>query len=105
MLQESTAQPLLQPVYIFHPITSDLWDISPLLQVLHELGANEPNRMAESMYDIGRYIVAEQYSPQDTSARLRQMVGRVEQLAVAFDSIQVRATASARPLVTMRISS
>ena len=82
---------------IVHPLTRETWDITPLLNVMPQLGAANPAQMAEAIYDISRYIIAEQHSSSDTAARLRLMVGRLEKLAVAFDSIQVEPSLVGNP--------
>ena len=82
-------------MHIVHPVTQEIWDITPLLNLIQQLGASSPATAAEVIYDISRYIMAEQHSSGDTAARLRLMISRLEKLAVAFDSIQVQAAPAA----------
>lgn len=103
MVPTSTAPAFAAPVLIVHPITNENWDISPLLRVMYVLNAEQPGQMAELLYDLARYISSEQYSPQDTSARLRLMLARLDHLGAAFDSVQVLAGSPAVTTV-MRLS-
>lgn len=90
MVPQSTLAAGCPPVLIVHPITQESWDIGPLLRAMHVLGAEQPGQLAEVLFDTARYVAAEQYSAQDTAARLRLVLARLDHLGAAFDSITVR---------------
>jgi len=76
-------------VFITHPVTGALWDMTPVLELIHRLGNNDPNQAAEAVYDLGNYLATEQHTEADSAARLRQMMRLVRELGAAIDSIQV----------------
>jgi hypothetical protein len=102
VLAKSTVPYPFPQVFITHPITNETWDIAPLLQLIYQLGSNNPALVAEAIFDVNHYITAEQHSNADTAERLRKMVRRISELGVAFDNIQVHPP-SGSPIAPMQI--
>ena len=89
MLKSPTTPFPQDEILVKHPLTGDMWNVAPLLEVAARHGHNDPGQTAEAIYDTGRYMTAEQNSDCDTAARLRQVLRFTNDLAAAFDSVNI----------------
>ena len=76
-------------ILVKHPLTGAMWNITPLLELIHELGDDEPGNAAQAVYDTSDYLTAEQNSPRDTAARLRQVLRVNNAIGAALDTVDV----------------
>jgi hypothetical protein len=76
-------------ILVKHPLTGAMWNITPLLALIHEVGHDNPSMAAEAIYNVGDYMTAEQNSPRDTAARLREVLRLTNAVGTALDSVSI----------------
>lgn len=91
MLNNPTTPFPQDDILVKHPLTGAFWNVAPLLHLVQEMGQGQPAVAAEAMYDVMRYLTAEQNSPQDSAARLREVLRCCNAVGLALDTLTVYA--------------
>lgn len=76
-------------VLVKHPLTGALWNVTPILDLFHQLGEDSPGLAAQAVYDVSDYVTGEQNSARDTAERLRHVLRVNNAVGAAFDRVTV----------------
>ncbi|MCA8831983.1 hypothetical protein [Hymenobacter pini] len=78
-----------EAIFVKDPITGHELDMQPLLKLLHERYRNDKDYLVEALEETSSYLIHEE-TECDSARKLRRILGVVNSLTTAIDSITTR---------------